>query len=257
MENKKLEENSHLEKELRKGAFEALKILNKYFDKGFEYRVVGGLALSAIINEHIKFIRSDGSIRDIDLIVFSYDMDTLNQMQNEIQKKRAEGFQIPHIEYNFMRESKNEGQFQLIGMFKKRPDGKIILSFRSVELVVPEVVLKVVKYKFESDGNNIEFDSFSAMTILHLYLKRSGSIKAKDYEKIKGAANKVPETTKVSFINDHEPYKVFHQFAKEVKSKYPYHSKILQFYNYVDGLFLGGISHKLIPKYIWDKIINS
>jgi len=256
MENGKNETSARLESELRKGAFEALKILNKYSELGFDYRVVGGLALSATVGEDIKFVRSNGSIRDIDLIVFSYEINMLNQMKHEIEQKKKEGFRIPYIEFNFIRESKDSSQLQLIGMFKRRTDGKLVLSFRSVELEVPEIVITPVKYKFKNANKEVEFTSFSVMTILHLYLKRSASLKEKDYDKIKEAAEKVSENAKVSFLREHEPYKVFHQFVKEVKSKHPFHAKVLQFYNYVDGIFLGGISHKLIPKSIWDKIVN-
>ena len=90
MENKRLEHNLKLEKELNIGTFEAIKIFNKYSERGFVYRVVGGMALSTIVAEDIKWIRKNGTIRDIDLIVFY--QERRNQNRRDLANDQYNGF---------------------------------------------------------------------------------------------------------------------------------------------------------------------
>ncbi len=107
-------------------------------------------------------------------------------------------------------------------------------------------------------GQEIYFDSFSPSTLLHLYLKRVGSLKHKDLEKVRAFAKSISRDGQFSFSKEHEPYRVFHDFANQVRTQYPTYSALVQTYNLLDEMVFNGlISHKIIPRWIWDLIINN
>ncbi len=247
-----------VERELQQGFERIVEVLEAYKARGVEYRIVGGTALSAVVDHTFPGVRKNGSFRDVDVIILSDEHNQMTALQEELKRISAYHVNTPPVELNSVRDAGHQSSRQLLGVFAKLEGGGFALRFRDIQIKVPDALMRAERVSVTAAGTILSFDSFPIGTLLHLYIKRSGSLKHKDVEKIGAFSRSVSRSGAHAFGYDHAPYQVFHDFAKEIRKRYPIYSQLIRTYNCLDDVVLGGfISHRLIPRKVWKRIIDS
>lgn len=212
--------------------------------KRIDYRLVGGIAVDVYLGEDFNFKRKSGVVRDIDMIVLTPDRGALSQAREEI--KAAEDLSkgrglFPKVSLNQVHEVRRPFKrfgvripALLSGFIIK--DGRYYLSFNKI---VKEVSARVMmKMVLEIEG--LALPSFCPETILHLYLVRGGSLKQKDLPKLTGLVRGIAACPTLGLT--HKDFYVFHQFAKEMRSEYPFLSRTFEAFFALDNLLGNKIS---------------
>lgn len=212
--------------------------------KGVDYRLVGGVAVDAYTEEEFSFRRKSGVVRDIDMVVLSTDKNLLNDARMEIKSTESDcrfqnlfpkvglnqayergqsftrfGLQIPAVLSGFMLE-----------------DGQYYLAFNELTAEIPAKVMA----KTVLDAWGLTIPTFYPETILHFYLVRGGSLKLKDLPKLTRLARKIACSPTPGLV--HEDFAVFHQFAKEMKRRYPIPVGLFRWFFVLDHLLDDRIS---------------
>ncbi len=92
--------------------------LEHYKALGFEYRVVGGTALGAFTNNGYSPVRTNGTVRDIDIIVMSDPEKVLPALKKELNDHSGDT-RLPPVEFNVVPEHGELSPLQMLGGFKK------------------------------------------------------------------------------------------------------------------------------------------
>jgi len=235
----------------------AIEALEAAKSRGLDYRIVGGVALSACMGGVYLPLRPNGTIRDVDVIIMNDPDGALSQLKEHLAARARSGIMVPPLEFNMVRDENDVRAFQLLGTLKKLGSNGYALSFREVCMPIPDELLRTERGHFLHAGEKYSFDTFPPATILHLYMKRTASLKHKDVAKVVEFAKSLSRSGQFSFKDEHGPYKVFHDFADAVRERYPLYAGLIQSYNAIDNALFGGlISHRLVPRKIWERIID-
>lgn len=245
------------ELEIQRGFIFAIETLEKFKARGMDYRVVGGTAIDAAIDSSYKALRPNGTLRDIDVVIMDDPNNVVPELKTSLAQEAASSANLPPVELTVVREAEETSKLQLLGVFKKSAQGGYALSFRDIEMKLPDELLRRERMTVRLGESDYQFDSFAPGTLFHLYLNRTGSLKHKDIEKIEGFARNLSRQDKFSFSEDHAKYRLFHEFAEEIRARYPAYTRMMRTYNLLDEVFFKGLmSQKLIPRRLWDIILQ-
>lgn len=215
-------------------------------DKEFVYVIVGGTALSAWMGESLSLYRSNGTLRDIDIIV-------LKDPNKSLRHLKRLNFDMP-VDFSITKDESYRQPFQVLSQFKK--SGKqYALVFRNVEMVLPEEVTVLYRVPIKTRTGVVNFQTFNPITLAHLYIHRVGILKMKDVIKVKRFIKKIHRMG--VFDTNHTHYKVFHEYAAAIRHYYPFYSWAIRTYNYLDlSLFNCRMTHRYVPSFLLKKLIN-
>ena len=211
-------------------------------EEGLRYVVVGGVALAAWSGEIYKPVRSNGSLRDVDVLV----IDDPKNCVEEIEKRlRLSGLKF-NVDFSHVKPKEYRSRVSLFPQLKRTEMGHSFV-FRSVEVPLSAKALKHHWVSLTTSIGTIPIRTFHPHVLLHRYLIRLGALKAKDIEKVRAFARHMKSVGLISF-SDHADYREYHEFARRVKERYPWYMMCLRVYNYVDHKFFNSLlSHRLIP----------
>ncbi len=245
-------ENVELERKLFNATQRIFKELAEEEKRGLSYAVVGGIALMAFCGEKYSPIRQNGTARDVDIIA-------LDDPRNVIPviRKRLLNEPFLSVDIDIAKQKKYQSLIQLLNHIKKGENGYTMV-FRDIKKDLPPETMKIEELEVTTDFGPLRFKTFSPNTILHLYICRVGAIKLKDVDKIRALARKIRKNqNNKSVKTTHDKYVAFHEFASEIREKYPVYQSFIQLYNWVDKtIFNSFISHKFIPRWLFRKLIN-
>ncbi len=253
MKNEMFEESSlgaredlcEREAAIREGFEHAMTVLEEYREKyGTEYAVVGGCALKAHMGEEIALVRSDGTVRDIDVIILH---DPQGRGQDLVETLRA----IDHADIGVTlpqaKDSHTEGH-QIFRQIVCDDQGRYYLVFRDIRMEVDDTVMKTERIKVDLAGMQEHYDlrTFSPGTLLHLYLTRIGMLKPKDISKIRHFARTMKRAGQLPLGPDHAPYRTFHTFAHEMRTRYKLHNVAVKAFLFLDQVCHGALNHAAV-----------
>lgn len=230
------------------------KELAKAEKTGLRYAVVGGVALAAWSGELYKPMRSNGTMRDIDVVVFD---DPCNCTKDIEKRLRLSDYQIP-VAFSRAKSEKYRPHVQLFSQLKRTQKGYSIV-FRGVEMPLSDKMCKLCLVNLvTSIGNAIPIRTFHPSVLLHRYLIRVGGLKEKDRKKVTAFARYCVKSVGVyGSMHDRADCRAFHEFARNVRERYPWYTRFLQAYNYVDHqVFNSLLSHRMIPRHVSRFLVN-
>ncbi len=221
---------------------------------GARYAVVGGAALAAWSKTDYEVLRENQTVRDLDVIVLDDPQEEIASLNALVQKRRRQNDFLMPVDFNTAKEPEYRSGAQLLTHFKKGRDGHYLV-FRDIEKKLPDELLETRRASLKIGGAAVNFETFEPEVLLHLYIQRVGSLKAKDKEKVTQFLRHLrAENTDRP---DHSRYQVFHDFARELRAKYPKYSAAMKIYNALDCfVFNSLVSHKFIPERIFKFLIN-
>lgn len=224
---------------------------------GLKYAIVGGVALAAWTHAGHNPVRENKTARDLDVMVLEDPQNKIPGIENELKEKEKRGEIVPPVTLGVVKPENYRAKTQLFAHYKKSADGYYAV-FREVEKKIPPELLEIQQANIRINGNDTNIKTFAPGTLLHLYLNRVGSLKHKDIAKITKFLRESPELRAVAKNpKEHAKYRVFHEFAREIRQKYPVYSAAIKAYNLMDhALFNCLASHKFIPPKILDKLLN-
>jgi len=155
--------------------------LEELRERGLDYRVVGGLAAAAILERDFPPFRSNGSKRDLDVLVlnpgsFEKDLEELEEWANE---RALHLISFPFLSLHRV-ESGRKSRFQTY--FSPGEKNNLLFSFGNHSLPVPPSAMEVELLEFEG----VRFPSFPRWFHYFLYLTRNfGYIRGKDKVKVR------------------------------------------------------------------------
>jgi len=242
---------------------EQTKSLFNYLDEaqkeGLVYTVVGGVSLYAYTNTEYEPIRTNGTSRDIDIIVFEDPTDYVKKFKEDSVKQNKENQDVLRVDFNYVKDEQYHSSTQLLSHLKRNNDG-YALVFRDIEMKISENLLTPCRASLNIDGEkDVSFSTLEPGTLLHLYLQRMGSLKIKDKKKLQNFLREC-DSLRFSATNaeEHKKYTVFHDFAREIREQYPYYSFAIKTYSTIDyTIFNSLFSNKIIPKRIFQMLIDS
>ena len=197
-----------------------IEILNRHV---VDYRLVGGFAVDAYLGGEFNFRRKSGAVRDVDMVILSTDKESLDVVREEIKTAEAltkHGDLFPKVGLNQAYERGTSFKRCTLGMPAVLSgfmvdNGKYFLVFNDLKEEIPSSVIARVFVNIEG----IEIPSLSPETILHLYLVRGGSLKAKDLHKLFELCRKIANFPTIGL--SHQDFLVFHRFARQMRMRYP------------------------------------
>jgi len=209
--------------------------------QGVQYALVGGTALELWTGKTHEFYRSDGSIRDIDIVVLK---DPHNAAARYASRRallvHAGAMCIP-VDFNFVRSADYYNPHQLFSHLAEAHGGGYRFVFRSVSQVIDSSTVAVFRKQLRLNRSRaVEFQTFCAQTLLHLYVHRSGALKHKDKKKVVGLAKKL------GYASDHWLYRPYHDFGRNIRKTHPMIYRLLRSYTLLDHI-LGGRISNLLP----------
>ncbi len=253
-----MEDEERIERE--KKAINSLRFvvdrLNEGERRGLKYAIVGGVALFAWMNdEEYKPLRENNTMRDLDVIILDDPQNIIPEIEKEIEGKKQE-LPLP-VEFNICKAENYQSNIQLRAHFKKNQDG-YSLVFRDIEEKIPPELMEREKRALNVSGEVLSMETFKPEVLLHLYLKRVAGLSNMDRSKITSFLKErrsIVGTEKEH--QEHKKYKIFHQFANEMRERYPLYTRTIRTYYLIDHvLFNSLLSHKIIPRMIINKIID-
>jgi len=201
------------------------------------------VAISAILGKNYEPIRPNGSYRDLDLII----LDGPRQVSEEIEKEvETSKIKLP-VSFSHVLEidESPKTDLEIFTSLRKNEVGGYSLVFKDVEMPLPDEVMQTQEAELKfGNGESITLETLSPNTIAHLYLTRVRSLKNKDLKKIREFIMTCGRMGLIS-KNDHDNYKVFHDFAETVNKKYPHYAKFIRAYNAIDHWLGGNVSSKM------------
>lgn len=220
---------------------------------GAKYAVVGGAALAAWSGADYKPVRENGTARDLDVVVLDDPENKIENLNALIQERRQrDGFLLP-IDFSKAKEPGYRSGAQLLTHFQKG-EGGYYLAFRKVKKKLSDELLETKPAELKIGNISVNFETFELGVLLHLYIQRVGSLKAKDKDKV---AELLRWPAFKENKKEHSRYQVFHDFAEELRTEYPKYSAAIKIYNTIDHLIFNSlISHKFIPQKIFKFLIN-
>jgi hypothetical protein len=237
-----------------------IEMLNTEEQNGLRYAVVGGVAMAAYREQQeYQPLRENKTARDVDIYILD---DPQNRMP-EIERMLAERHStqkgmMPPVSFNAVKEEDYASRTQLLGSLKKNGDGHSIV-FRDVEKVLPNDIMALCEREVKFRGQSAAIKTFNAGVLLHLYITRIGSLKSKDRGKVTQFLRETPSLRAAGGKDpeEHRKYRVFHEFAREVREKYPVYASAIRLYSIVDDKFFGSLlSHRIIPEKLLQMLIT-
>jgi len=182
------------EVQFRENIREVISKLEELRERGLDYRVVGGLAAAAILKWPFLPFRSNGSKRDLDILVLNPNdfEEELKELERWANERAFRSIFSPFLSLHKVGDSKNVC-FQV---YFSRGEGENTLhfSYGDHSLPLPPSSMKVEFLEF--DG--IRFPSFPRWFHYFLYLTRNfGYIRGKDRQKV-NALKKIALATEES-----------------------------------------------------------
>ena len=236
-----------------------MNILNAEEVNGLRYAVVGGVAMAAY-REHQEYqpLRENRTARDVDI----YILDDPEQRLPEIEKiladrGKTQGDAMPPVSFNEVKAEDYASRTQLLGSLKKSGDGYSMV-FRDVEKLLPDDIMTLSDQTIKFRDQSVDIKTFNAGVLLHMYITRIGSLKSKDREKVTKFLRETPSLRAAGGKDpeEHRKYRVFHEFAREVRERYPIYAASIRAYSIIDDKFFGSlISHKVIPEKLLQMLI--
>lgn len=230
--------------------------LDEAKSRGLVYAVVGGVALIGTTGELYSPLRENGTVRDLDLLILEDPQQAVVTINKEVERERQKGKAIQPIEFNRVQAANYNPTFQTLGRFKRIANG-YALVFRKVEHELPAETMAIKQCQLKSPWGAISFDTLPPGTLLHMYLDRVGTLKAKDMKKIRDFSRTLSRTGTVHFAEGHEKYQAFHDFAEAMRAEYPLYTEAVRIFNEIDHtMFDSLLSGKLIPHRLLKKLID-
>jgi len=239
-------------------------IFEKFYQSSLDWRLIGGTALSLCLDKIPEPYRSDGTVRDVDIIILDEKPENLEEIDKFFEKEREKyNIKNPHNPVypevsifaiknkKYLEEKKKTPVSQLVPHIL-RDGSRFFLQFRDIWEELDPKILEPYTLEVETNKGIIKAESFNPQTLVHLYLKRIGCLKLKDIDKIKNFLREYKEKNKNPEIEEnHNLYLPFHRLAKKMREKYKIVTKAWQLYNLVDyKLFNSALSHKIVPEKI-------
>lgn len=220
---------------------------------GLLYGVVGGLALDAWSGEMYEPERSNGTMKDIDVLVFD---DPCNSIKGIEKRLRACGFKLS-VDFSRAKSENYRSRVQLFSQLKRTREG-YSLVFRGVERPLSKKACQLYSANLVTLIGTIPIRTFHPSILLHRYIIRVGGLKEKDRQKVAAFARHcVRLAGSDRFLSGHADYRIFHEFARNVREKYPWYARCLRAYNYIDHqVFNSLLSHRLIPRFAFRFLLN-
>lgn len=253
------------EKEAKDAYTKALKtIFDKLNTSSLDWRLVGGTALNFYLGKVPSPYRSNGTVRDLDIIVLNEKPDEVKEMNKFFRKEMIEFNKTydktpvyPQVDFtpvknkDYLKKSKKNPIPQIMTHIL-RDGSRFFLQFRDILEEINPQVLEPYWLEIKTGKETFKAKSVNPQTLLHLYLSRLGYIKPKDVEKLKNFLRELKKKN-IEEGENHNLYLPFHRFARRVRKKYKITTKALQFYTLIDHkLFNSALTHKIIP----DKILK-
>ncbi len=201
----KLESKNNTEKE---HYLNSLKEITLFLDeKRIEYRLVGSTAIYYWIYNgdmsKYRFTYRDGSVRDIDIVIFGplseEDQKDINRKIKGIYERYGVDIQVTdNVVYKYI----HNGQ------------SRFYLKYRDVMVSVPKEVWQIKKVHI----NGIEIKSLPPETLFHLFVVLGGILRKKDIYKIYPLARYIKSRQSEGLPESY--YEGFHEFIKERNNRY-------------------------------------
>jgi len=168
------------EVQFRENIREVISKLEELRERGLDYRVVGGLAAAAILKWPFPPFRSNGSKRDLDILVLNPDgfEEELKELERWVEERALHFIFFPFLSLHKVGDSKVRSQ-----IYFSRGEGEnaLLFSYGNHSLPVPASSMEVEFLEFEG----IRFPSFPRWFHYFLYLTRNfGYIRGKDRQKV-------------------------------------------------------------------------
>ncbi len=218
---------------------------------GLRAAVVGGVAIFMHAGAPFSPLRENGTVRDLDVLVLS-DPAHLTPSLETLAKETG----IP-ASFTSVKPHGAAGKtpLQIVREITKEEHGgaeKYFLSFRGVQVPIPPETLTVEHKNLAFSGETVVFPTFPALTILHLYLTRTGSLKPKDLAKLRRYARFLRQEG--AYQNKdcgHARYRCFHAFAREVNARYPGYRTAMRAFHHLDAACSGLLAQKAVPRWLF------
>ena len=222
--------------------------------KGLRAAVVGGVGIFMHYGSGFTPLRENGTVRDLDVIILEDPVNLTPALEAVAQEMG-----IP-ASFTSAKQAQPEGErgasfFQIAREITKAQggeEGAYSFSFRDVQVKIPPEVFALEHKKLVFGGEEISFPTFPALTILHLYITRTGSLKPKDLSKLRNYARFLRKTGAYQKPDcGHDLYRGFHEFAHKVNQHYPAYRTAMRFYHCLDQVFGGMLTQKVIPQWLF------
>ncbi len=218
-----------------------------------DYAVVGGFALMAhsgtfhTTEQRASCVRRDGTVRDVDFVILdNVSEDVVERMRDGSVAIYGGNRRDISITTPLAPGMRHRGLFRQLACDAR---GTFSLVFHDIVQPVDGDVMATEQVSF----GDARVRTFAPSTLLHLYLTRTGTVKEKDVQKIRNFARIMRRQGKLALGSDHAPYRAFHDFAHEIRRRYPMYTRAMQFLTMMDHFCGGAINHSRIAT----KIVNT
>lgn len=249
-------QRSSLESEQKLISERVLEVTRKFFDRlaheetrGLRYAVVGGMALTAHSGQKFEPLRTNGTKRDIDIIVLADPHHIIPELHRDLQSGAfgsvcdTPPVSMDRLEVEGRSQPQNFISRHFLRVFEQTPDGKIALRYRSVQKVLNQEAVSLQHATIRSDAYTFHISTFSPVTLPFLYMTRTvGGVKSKDAEKLREYMQMLKETYGSDRLRI-EALKMaeFYEFAREVQNKYPIRASIARGLHWIDKTLFDGL----------------
>ncbi len=185
---------------------------------GVRYSVVGGAALKAIFQEELPVYRANGTMVDLDGVLFGPDKQTVDETLSQIQKIRKDEPSFPEIGFEpavFSDHPTSYSPLAVLSGMRVDSQGTTSLTYRKIDIPVPPETMETRTRSV----NGVPIQVFPARTILHRYYARGGILKPKDEEKVARLEQHIKENS--SDEPDEKYYEAYREFVAEIQRQYP------------------------------------
>ncbi len=181
------------------------------------YAIVGGVALNTILGLPFKHRRKNGTLVDLDGILYGPDTETIKAAEKDLEdlSKQPVFPELGLESATFGKKSRLFNPFALLSGLHVDSAGRYFLTFGSIQEEIPAETMEITYRQYA--GVTMPF--LPAKTTLYRFLVRGGVLKPKDNEKLRALEEYIVEHA------DQEPpdgyYIPYLRFVERVREKYP------------------------------------